>query len=101
MKATARPSDNLGANVIPESVCPVCHHTLDRASCIHDEKAVPESGDFTICIGCTALLIFMEDMTLRLTRPTDLEDMPGDFARDILLQQIAIITVNQNTRQVQ
>lgn len=54
----------------PKSVCPECGKQMDCATGLNTASC-PSAGDFSICIGCAAILVFKEDLTLRL--PTDAE----------------------------
>lgn len=50
---------------VSSSPCCECGHVLDRVS--GPDQPVP--GDFTLCIRCTSLNVFAENMLFR--RPTD------------------------------
>ncbi len=43
--------------VTPVCYCPYCNHKIDRAS---DSR-----NDVSVCIYCTGILIFKDDMTVR------------------------------------
>lgn len=50
---------------VPQCSCPQCFHKLDAVSNVHSAEP-PQVGDFTLCIGCTAVLQFDENMQLVL-----------------------------------
>lgn len=49
---------------VPESTCCECGHRFTHAS----GPCKPSPGDYTLCIECTSLNIFADDLTVR--RPT-------------------------------
>ena len=48
---------------VKQSFCPFCFHVLDAVTSLGSE-AVPQPGDFTICIDCCAVLRFDVGMSL-------------------------------------
>lgn len=55
---------------IPEGECPSCGAKVNRAGDILGEGS-PEPGEVVVCLECSALNVFAEDLSLR--RPTDEE----------------------------
>jgi len=56
-----------GFQLVPESKCPTCGHTLNAVT----EKgaaisARPEEDDLTMCIECYTPLLFNKDLSIRL-----------------------------------
>lgn len=45
---------------VAEGPCPACGKALDRDSGFRHDKA-PDAGDVSICIGCHAVLQYLED----------------------------------------
>lgn len=68
-------TDNYG--VVSESRCPCCGRVADCATCPTDESAVPVPGDWTVCIGCGAALVFDEALRMRWPRPD--EEAPAEL----------------------
>jgi hypothetical protein len=69
-----------------ESRCPACAHQLDASTATEGEGArSPEPGDCTICLNCASVLMFRDDMTVRLATPTELreaeESQPETFKK--------------------
>lgn len=63
---------------VPEHKCPYCSHALNRVSIPGpDPVPEPEPGDATVCINCSAVLVFGPDLTVH--KPTDEEivDLAG------------------------
>lgn len=59
---------------MPVCRCPSCRHPLNgamRADGGPDQR--PRSGDITLCINCAAVLVFVDDLTLRAPRPGEVE----------------------------
>jgi hypothetical protein len=55
---------------IAASPCPQCFHKLDAIDSVGENAVVtppPEPGDFTICIACSSVLRFDENMRLVLS----------------------------------
>lgn len=50
---------------IPELRCTVCDASLNRAGNLGEEERIPEPGNFTICLYCSHLLVFKDDLSLR------------------------------------
>ena len=71
----------------PLTACLKCGNQLDRASQINGDKG-PKTGDFTICITCSELLVF--DETLRFRWPTD-EERAEIMQLPMVQQAIALI----------
>lgn len=64
----------------PKAWCPSCHERLDGCGTIEDEESVgPEPGDFTVCMCCSSVLRFKDDMTLRMLEEKDLDDMDDEL----------------------
>lgn len=51
---------------IPLSLCPVCGHTLDSSESLSSPAEAPAAGDWTVCIGCAAILEFDQELRLSL-----------------------------------
>ncbi len=66
----------------PPCQCPQCSRKIAVIS--HRLDNVPAAGKPTICVGCAALLVFNEDMTVRV--PTEAEIIR--FEKNPLLFQV-------------
>jgi len=62
--------------VTPNSICPYCGHKFNRAS--NPEGQVPTPGDYSVCIECSEILVFDDDLLLRKPTDKELEDVPLD-----------------------
>jgi hypothetical protein len=51
---------------LPPVACPGCFSKLDAASSL-DGDSPPVTGDFTVCLCCSALLRYGPDMELEVT----------------------------------
>lgn len=67
--------------------CPKCGAKLDMAFGVRTDLK-PSSGDFSLCIKCGELLVFGNDLELRL--PTEQEKSKGGMNSDVLAAQIVI-----------
>lgn len=70
------------SNVTP-SPCPECGEMMDAATCMEKDASPPSVGDVTVCIDCTAILVFDKDM--KLERPTDdlLRSIPDETRKKL------------------
>lgn len=50
---------------VPESVCPTCGERLDACRAIG--RRIPKEGDISLCINCSAILVF--DKNLIMVKP--------------------------------
>lgn len=69
---------------LPPSPCPECKKVMDGATCFN-EDAVPGPGDVTVCMYCSALLVYEKDMQLRKMTPEEERKLP-DEARTTVFQ---------------
>jgi len=70
--------------VVPAVGCPVCGKQLDRARAISTRG--PKPGDLSLCIYCTAVLRFNNDLTLRECTDEEFKGFPEDqqkFLEDV------------------
>ncbi len=68
---------------IPRSACPPCGYEMDTASPAGGGGAIPEEGDFTMCINCGATLRFNADLTLRSATLADIETLDPEAAMQL------------------
>lgn len=64
-----RPAKCIGR--LTPSLCPTCGSSCNYWGDFADANSKPGPGDFTICFGCTDLLVFTAHMKVR--KPTDAE----------------------------
>jgi len=72
--------------------CPECGHLLDAATNTEGPGA-PGPGDFSVCISCTAILVFDEQRRLRLPTRSEREDMPDEVLR--VVKTIAMVNAGR------
>lgn len=79
---------------MPETRCPRCGATFDAASDEWNEHPRgPRAGDMTICVYCAAVLVFEEQLALRLFTDADLERLhPEQVIQMVIMQQRVIAT---------
>lgn len=56
---------------VPLSPCPKCNYRLDAATLVRPGTALPKPGDFTICLRCGEVLIFGDELALRVAMAND------------------------------
>jgi hypothetical protein len=61
----------------PVTRCPVCGHKLDAATAVNGKRP-PIPGAVSVCIRCSALLIFDQDLNLRKLAKQDLIELRRD-----------------------
>lgn len=64
-------------NKIVENVCAVCGHKLDGASGVGN-NTVPKPGDVSICIRCTNISVFGDDLKLRKPTENEMKELGRD-----------------------
>lgn len=77
--------------------CLYCGHMIDHAGEISIKSAVPEVGDFTLCIMCAGLMVFVDDYyTLKIPDPEDLKRMYKDRRQAMDIFKASWIILNMN-----
>jgi hypothetical protein len=65
-----------------DAVCPGCGNKMDGASGIdHNDK--PDPGDIGVCIKCGLIVVYTEDLKLRIATPFDLAECHPDTKKQI------------------
>lgn len=75
---------------VPESTCPTCNFRSNYATCVADKNALPEAGDFSVCIECGEILVFKENLTLRAVTLDDLVSLPEELHTELERMQRAV-----------
>jgi hypothetical protein len=57
---------------VPESICLNCGHRLDCVGSLTEETA-PSAGDVTLCINCSHIMLFTNELRLRNPTPAELD----------------------------
>jgi hypothetical protein len=79
---------------VPNGICCECKRMVDHCTPASEPNIVPEPGDTTLCIGCGAVNVFTDDLTLRA--PTD-EEMSAALAEPIIqMARRAIFVVKRD-----
>lgn len=65
------------SKTVPEDYCPNCGHRLNRTSVPGPDDPVPQAGDVTVCLYCSHLMVFAEDMSLRAPNDAELIELAG------------------------
>ena len=79
--------DCLCGDRVPKRHCPQCGSPNEAHSCINDigvEHTHPEAGDVSICLYCSALMIYTEDSLRDPSREEYLALMRNEEIRRIL-----------------
>lgn len=61
-------------NEMPTCNCPYCGHEFNRASSLTD-KSKPSPGDLTLCIKCSLVMAFDDDLRVRPLNAGELKDL--------------------------
>ena len=56
------------------AVCPNCAHPLSRATGLEGPDAIPEDGDYSVCLYCGQLLRFGGGLWGRAASPDEAEE---------------------------
>jgi hypothetical protein len=68
---------------LPESRCPKCDYKLNGASIVSGEDVAPQPGDFSICLNCGQLLVYIDGTLLRKATAVEIRrlmDEPEQWA---------------------
>ena len=80
-------SEDPGVHRIATTRCPTCGYTFDAVGDLTEDSPPPSPGDLTVCMRCTAALVFTEYGGVRLaTRAEIAEEQASvdDMRRHIL-----------------
>ena len=83
---------------IPISTCPTCKYETDMATSPFHDKAQPDAGDLSVCIGCGALGQFTHDLTLIAFPPEDFSLLPIEMRKEIWRVQKAISQMHEQKK---
>lgn len=70
----------------PNSECPVCRRPVDAAA--HDKDYTPKEDNISICMSCTAVLIFNKDLTIRAMTEEEWDCLPSDYQEYITFERL-------------
>jgi hypothetical protein len=73
---------------LTEHHCLNCKHKLNASDTLEDDRDAPEPGCFTVCMYCSHLMVFADDMSVR--EPTDAE-IVAVAGHGELLQMMAVL----------
>lgn len=62
---------------VPEQICQSCGRSLTAVSTPGPEDPQPSPGDATVCLYCGHLMIFTDEMTLRLPNDQEIYELGG------------------------
>jgi len=72
---------------IGDQKCLICQHDLTDTFCTDGDHR-PSAGDATLCIKCGSIMVFGDDLKLRL--PTAIEKASIEIMPDVIHSQIFI-----------
>jgi hypothetical protein len=72
----------LKGKVMPDCHCLNCDHNVNRAAAVDDDIS-PSPGDATICLYCSHIMIFTDDMGMRNPNDEELSEIErsGDYQK--------------------
>lgn len=59
----------------PPTPCPVCNHTLNAWTPTDVDSKGPSPNDVSVCAYCHVLLVYADDLTLRLPDEEELQEI--------------------------
>jgi hypothetical protein len=77
-------------NVIKPSPCPLCRLVCDGAMSTGHGQG-PSPGDYSVCLGCGAPLLFDDDLSLRQPTSDELQAMLEEPEYRKALSAVAIV----------
>jgi hypothetical protein len=82
---------------LPVTHCPACgsaRNGADRESKPGD-RTEPRPGDFSVCVGCSCVTIFADDLTLRGLKPDEMALLlTDDTLRNDVLRVVAEVRLS-------
>jgi hypothetical protein len=78
--------------------CPFCDYLLDAATHATDDNARPSRGDLSVCLSCSEILIFDEELRPRAPYKGEVEaqfSQDPAFEREVRRHQQAIRAINR------
>jgi hypothetical protein len=63
---------------VPESECPFCGVKLDAATHPKDRTLMPSPGNLSMCINCTSILKFDDNLHLVALTPQEFKKLPDE-----------------------
>lgn len=78
--------EHLKKLVRPDNRCPYCNALTDCATDPFDDSR-PSPGDASVCIKCSEVAVFADDLSLR--KPTEEEAM--DFSSDLRIARCQVV----------
>lgn len=63
---------------VPPSKCTNCGHVPDAADTVSGNDKPPEVGDYTICLYCSHLMVYGDNMVLRNPNDLEMKEIAGD-----------------------
>lgn len=72
------------------ATCPVCHTKIDAATANDQSGVEPHEGDISICMECTAFLIYNADLSSREMSVDELADLPPDLFYELISTRLAL-----------
>lgn len=75
---------NIVSHRVPTCACPVCGYKLDRATDASGKAAIPAEGDVSVCIDCTAFLVFQQDLTVREMTLEEVGNLPDHIRHQLV-----------------
>ncbi|MBR0883889.1 hypothetical protein ACVMGC_000967 [Bradyrhizobium barranii subsp. barranii] len=82
---------------VRQSACTGCGKHLDGATVIDQKRAVPESGNITLCLYCGHLQAFADDLSLRELTDAEMHEVAGD-ERLIAVQRARALMLMERKR---
>jgi hypothetical protein len=80
--------------------CPHCYVVNDCATSPHDLEAIPKPGDLNICIYCSGISTYTEDLKLRCIGEKEMKTIPLEVRTEIeTAQKVLLQSLKRMERQ--
>jgi hypothetical protein len=70
---------------------------MDEATHPEDDAARPSPGDLSICLSCTSILKFGDDLALMACSPAEIADLPSDIKAELERYRRAVLSIDRST----
>jgi hypothetical protein len=82
-----------------EMECLYCGHKVDHVSSIEEGHRIPKLGDFSLCIRCSGLMVFIDDSyTMRIPNEEDLKAFYNDRERATEIFKTSLIILSMGRK---
>ncbi len=84
------------AQSLPIGSCPVCDYMMDSATDLSNEKVEPQPDDLSVCLKCTSILRFDDELRLVPLAPGEFAKLPDARRATLFRIQRIVRRINRS-----